>query len=173
MAQKPVLLALVDVPNINMSFYELLHNRPHWGALHSWLLELATEKVADLEPWAYLNQEVQPLPNRYETQAHLRHVGFKTHLNQKQLHTDDIDNLLVRKLYRVWESRPLAGVVIVSHDMKNFRHEIRELEIAQIPCRLLGFSERMGTRYDTHRGALPHQLVDVRSIANVAISQVA
>jgi len=173
MALKPALLALVDVPNINAIFFGSLRNRPHWSALHDLLEQLAVEYAADLEAWAYLNQEVNPLENRFETQEHLKYAGFKTYLNEKQQHSDDIDELLVRKMYGVWDSRPLAGVVIVSHDMQNFRHEIRELEIGQLPCWVVGFTEWMGARYASAPGALPHRLVDVRNIANLAISQVA
>ena len=170
--QRPITLALVDVPNITIQFAEVSRNRSNWHALLDWLREEAGD--TELEPWAYLNQERVPIEKRFEQQEHLRFAGFKTYMNYKRDgNPDDVDNLMVAQLYRIWDTHRLAKVIIVSHDMQNFAHEVRELELAHIPCTVVGFGNRMGRRLRTLPGSLPHRFVSVMSIDDLVHERVA
>ncbi|MCC7543674.1 NYN domain-containing protein [bacterium] len=170
--QRPITLALVDVPNIVIQFAEVTRNRPNWHALLEWLRVEAGG--TELEAWAYLNQERAPIAKRFEQQEHLRFVGFKTYMNYKREgNPDDVDDLMVAKLYQVWDTDRLAKVIIVSHDRNNFAHEVRELELAHIPCTVVGFGKRMGRRYRTLPGSLEHRFVSVMSIDGLVHERVA
>jgi len=168
MARLPTVLALIDVPNINAQVYEVENRRPPWADISDWLRRYAEAAKAQLEPWAYLNQEVDPLDNRWETQEHLRHVGIKTHLHQKVNPSDDVDDLMVHKFYEVWDSRNLTDLIIFSHDMRNFAHTVREAEIAGINVVLVGFPNFMGRRFLTPVGAVEHKLVDIAELRNAS-----
>lgn len=171
MASRPIVLCVVDVPNLNGVTYEAGFYRPNWQAFANWLRrrfvpELRLGKVQVVKK-AFLNMPLdadeKTVRQRKKQAAELRGAGFEVEVLQKLEDSDDIDHLvkLTIKEYRVYPE--LASVVILSHDMKNLRGTVRELEVQGVPCTIVGLDGRIGRRHPFLSGKA-HRVVDARRI---------
>ncbi len=171
MTSRPLVLCVVDVPNLNGVTYEAGFYRPRWRSFANWFHRrfVPKLKLRDVEVVmkAFMNMPLdadeKTVMQRKEQVTELRRAGFEVEVLQKLEESDDIDHLvkLTIKEYRVYLE--LASVVILSHDMKNLRGTVRELEVQGIPCTIIGLNGRIGRRHPFLSGEA-HRVVDARNI---------
>lgn len=171
MASRPLVLCVVDVPNLNGVTYEAGFYRPNWRAFADWFHHRFVPRLklrnVEVVKKAFMNMPLdadeKTVTQRKKQAAELRRAGFEVEVLQKLEDSDDIDHLvkLTIKEYRVYPE--LASVVILSHDMKNLRGTVRELEVQGIPCTIVGLDGRIGRRHPFLSGEA-HRIVDARRI---------
>lgn len=166
MARRSTLM-LVDVPNINSSFWNRHIIHPNWKALYAWGATLAAGTSSEFIARAYLNlvedTTSQIAQSRRRQIKQLNQAGFEICAAMKVVSEDDIDQDMLIDLTAFRQDKTLVKVIIVSHDMRNFADAVTQLEVSEISCSLVGFEADMGRVHDFIAG-IPHTFVPVTDI---------
>lgn len=163
---------VVDVPNITMAFQEMGYRTPNWHALKEWADERAYMKQCDYAAMAFLNfplpHQASLIKNRKWQIRQLTDAGFHLVVQPKQTEEDDIDEEMLSSINDYIEHYNVKEVIIISHDMNNFRGMINRLKEAHIACSILAFPEQLGY-IGRSRGKTRHYVIPIPQIAGFAI----
>lgn len=142
-------LLLWDAPNMDMTLYEVIgerpspDTRPDFSAVARWLCERSSQDAV-VEACVFANVAPENAGRMIPWVDAIRHAGFAVFAKPKLHQSDDIDDAIVAHARQRYDEGTLSELVLASHDGRAFSDLLRELAASRVSVVVLGFTERAG-----------------------------